>query len=131
MSSVFWLRAGAILGALAVAAGAFGSHGLRGQLESGRITPRMLENFETAARYQMVHALALLAVGLLAGRVGKAPSSGALSVSGWGFLAGTLVFSGTLYGIALGGPKWLGAITPLGGTAMIVGWIALALAARG
>jgi uncharacterized membrane protein YgdD (TMEM256/DUF423 family) len=130
MSGAFWLRAGAILGGLAVAAGAFGAHGLQGQVASGRITQRMLENFETAARYQMYHALALLAVGLLAGRFGEASSRGAIDVVGWAFLAGTVIFSGTLYGIALGGPKWLGAITPIGGTALIVGWVALAVAAR-
>lgn len=129
MSGAFWVRVGAILGGLGVAAGAFGAHGLRGQLASGRITERMLENFETAARYQMFHALALVAVGLIAGRIGETVSRGAVSVAGWAFLVGTVIFSGTLYGIALGGPKWLGAITPIGGTAMIVGWVALAIAA--
>ena len=98
MSSALWLRAGAVLGGLAVAAGAFGAHGLRGQLLSGRITERMLENFETAARYQMYHALALVAVGLVAARLGEASSRGAINLAGWAFLVGTLIFSGTLYG---------------------------------
>lgn len=129
MSAAFWLRAGAILGGLAVAAGAFGAHGLRGQLASGRITERMLENFETAARYQMYHALALLAVGLVARRLDESGARGPITVAGWGFLIGIVIFCGTLYGIGLGGPRWLGAITPIGGLALIAGWLALAVAA--
>lgn len=123
MSPALWLRAGAILGALAVAAGAFGAHALR-----DRLSAPMLAIFETAARYQVYHALALVAVGLLA--AGKGSSRGVTDIAGGCFLAGTLVFAGTLYGLALGGPRWLGAITPIGGTALIVGWIALAVAAR-
>jgi uncharacterized membrane protein YgdD (TMEM256/DUF423 family) len=90
----------------------------------------MLENFETAARYQMYHALALLVVGLVAGRLGETSARTAADVAGWAFLVGTILFSGTLYGIGLGGPRWLGAITPFGGVALIVGWMALAFAAR-
>lgn len=123
MNGWMWLRIGAISGFLAVAAGAFGAHGLEGKLE-----PRRLANFGTAATYQMYHALALLAVGLLAasGRPGWA-----VSVAGWGFLVGTLVFSGSLYALALSGERWLGMITPIGGLAFLVGWAALAVAARG
>ena len=121
MSGATWIRIGAALGGLAVAAGAFGAHGLKDRLDA-----RSLEIFETAAKYQMYHALALLAVGLLAllGRGGAA-----LTVAGWSFLVGTLIFSGTLYGLSTSGIKWLGAITPIGGLALIAGWVALAIAA--
>ena len=121
MSGTTWIRIGAILGGLGVIAGAFGSHGLEGKLDS-----RGLEVFETAAKYQMYHAPALLAVGILAmmGRGGTA-----LNLAGWSFLLGTLIFSGTLYALALTGIRWLGAITPIGGVALIVGWFALAVAA--
>jgi uncharacterized membrane protein YgdD (TMEM256/DUF423 family) len=112
---------GALSGAIGVAAGAFGAHALRERLE-----PRMLEVFETGARYQMYHALGLLAVAWMASQIpGRLPA-----ISGWGFIAGTLLFSGSLYAMALTGVRALGAITPLGGVAFIVGWVALALAAR-
>jgi uncharacterized membrane protein YgdD (TMEM256/DUF423 family) len=118
MNGMVWIRVGAIIGGLGVIAGAFGAHGLKGTLDS-----HALEVFETAARYQMYHAPALLAVGLLAltGRRGMA-----LSVSGWMFLVGILIFSGTLYALAFTGIRWLGMITPIGGLALIVGWFALA-----
>lgn len=115
------LLAGAVLGALGVAAGAFGAHGLK-----ERLSAEALGWWDTASRYQLVHALALLATGLLARQRG-APLPAATHLLLWG----TLVFSGTLYAMALGGPRWLGAVTPLGGTALIAGWVALALAARG
>jgi uncharacterized membrane protein YgdD (TMEM256/DUF423 family) len=121
MSGWIWIRIGAILGGLAVAAGAFGAHGLRDRLDA-----RNLEIFETASRYQMYHALALVAVGLLA-----APGdvrSTSIQVAGWGFLIGTIVFSGSLYALALTDQRWLGAITPIGGVAFLVGWVALAAA---
>ncbi len=121
MSGANWIRIGAILGGLAVAAGAFGAHGLKERLDA-----RSLEVFETAAKYQMVHALALIAVGLLAT---SNRSGAALTVAGWSFLLGILIFSGTLYGLAISGLKWLGAITPIGGLALIAGWVALAIAA--
>jgi uncharacterized membrane protein YgdD (TMEM256/DUF423 family) len=123
MDGMFWVRIGAVSAALAVAAGAFGAHGLRATLEaSGRAA-----TFETAVRYHVYHALALVAVGLLGLHAGR---STALEVAGWSFLVGMLLFSGSLYGLSLSGPRWLGAITPLGGVAFIAGWIALALAAR-
>lgn len=115
-----FLVLGAVLAGVAVAAGAFGAHGLRARLE-----PRLLEVFETAARYQMYHALALLAVGLLAER----RPSRAASAAGWLFVAGIALFSGSLYALALTGIGWLGAITPLGGVAFLAGWTALAVAA--
>jgi uncharacterized membrane protein YgdD (TMEM256/DUF423 family) len=115
------LVVGALLGALGVAAGAFGAHGLR-----ERVSTEALGWWETASRYQLIHALALLAVGLLARQRGQ-PLPAATQL----FLWGTIVFSGTLYAMALGGPRWLGAVTPLGGASLIGGWVALALAARG
>ena len=114
----FGLGAGSAL--LAVGAGAFGAHGLR-----ARLSPELLAVFETAARYQMYHALALLAV---AWAVTRWP--GALPQwAGWLFLAGTVLFSGSLYLLALTGIRWLGAITPLGGVAFLAGWLCLLLAA--
>ena len=108
---------GALLGGLAVAAGAFGAHGLRGRLRS-----ELLSAFETGARYQMYHALALLAVALLLSH----RESGAIRGAGWCFAGGTLVFSGSLYLLALTGSTWWGAVTPLGGVALVVGWGMLA-----
>jgi uncharacterized membrane protein YgdD (TMEM256/DUF423 family) len=122
MTSRVLILLGACSGAIAVAAGAFGAHALRARLE-----PRMLEVFETAARYQMYHALALFAVAFVATRAPSAAT--AVQVSGWGFVLGTLLFSGSLYAMALTGMRGLGAITPLGGVCFIAGWIALGLAA--
>jgi uncharacterized membrane protein YgdD (TMEM256/DUF423 family) len=115
-----FLALGALSGGLAVAAGAFGAHGLR-----GRLSPELMTVFETAARYQMYHALALIAVGVIAGRLyGRGAE-----VAGWFFVGGTVLFSGSLYLLALGGPRWLGAVTPLGGLCFLVGWAALAWSA--
>ena len=111
---------GALSAGLAVAAGAFGAHAVR-----GRVTPEMLAIFETGARYHMYHALGLLAVG---GALWRWPGSGA-GTGGWLFVAGTLLFSGSLYLLALGGPRWLGAVTPLGGLCFLAGWALLAWAA--
>ena len=114
----FGLGAGSAL--VAVGAGAFGAHGLR-----ARLSPELLAVFETAARYQMYHALALLAVAWAGTRF-----PGALTQwAGWLFLAGTVLFSGSLYLLALTGIRWLGAITPLGGVASLAGWLCLLLAA--
>jgi uncharacterized membrane protein YgdD (TMEM256/DUF423 family) len=110
---------GALLAFLAVAAGAFGAHALR-----GRLTPDLLEVFETAARYQMYHALALLAAAWVSQRW-PGPASQA---AGWLFLVGIVVFCGSLYLLSLTGLRWLGAITPLGGLALLAGWLALAWA---
>jgi uncharacterized membrane protein YgdD (TMEM256/DUF423 family) len=112
---------GAASGFVAVAAGAFGAHALR-----ARLAPDLLAVFETAARYQMYHALALLAVAWAAARwPGPLPQW-----AGWLFVVGTVLFSGSLYALALSGTRWLGAITPLGGAAFLAGWICLAFAAR-
>jgi uncharacterized membrane protein YgdD (TMEM256/DUF423 family) len=115
-----FIALGAVLAGLSVAAGAFGAHGLRGVLQ-----PDMLANFETAARYQMVHALAIVLVGAVAD---KLPAR-VLNWIGWLFFAGVLLFSGSLYVMAFTGVRALGAITPLGGVAFIAGWALLAFAA--
>jgi len=112
---------GALSALISVAAGAFGAHALR-----ARLTPELLAVFETAARYQMYHALGLLAVAWATSR-----SPGALPVwAGWLFVAGTVLFSGSLYALALTGVRWWGAVTPLGGVAFLAGWICLALTVR-
>jgi len=113
-----WIAVGAFSGALAVALGAFGAHGLK-----ERVTPEDLAIWETAVHYQGLHAVALVLFGLFAER------ARAGAAAGWSFLLGALIFSGTLYGIVLGGPRWLGAITPIGGTALILGWLVFGLAA--
>ncbi|MGH7673937.1 MAG: DUF423 domain-containing protein [Gemmatimonadales bacterium] len=110
--------AGSLSALVAVAAGAFGAHALR-----GRLSPEMLAAFETGARYHMYHALALLAVAWAATRW----PGPAVRVAGWLFLAGTLVFSGSLYLLSLTGLRALGAITPVGGFCFLGGWVALAL----
>lgn len=107
---------GAINAAIAVAAGAFAAHGLRGRLEA-----RALEVFETGARYHMYHALAIILAALAA-------TSGART-AGWLFQAGIVVFSGSLYALALTDIKILGAITPIGGLAFLAGWVWLAVSA--
>src|SRR5262245_15143745 len=132
MSAVFWLRVAAVWGFLAISMGAFGAHGLEDRFASVAGMPgslpaeRLKANFNTAAQYHMYCALAILAVGILA-YVGKGGS--ALQAAGWLFLLGALVFSGSLYILAVTGLRWLGAITPIGGIAMIAAWVALAVAA--
>lgn len=111
---------GAIAAFLAVAAGAFGAHAL-----GNRVEPDRLDTFKLAAQYQMYHALGLLAVAWATTRWPGAPTSAA----GWLFAVGIVVFCGTLYGIGLGGPRWLGAITPIGGLSFLAGWLLLAWAA--
>lgn len=111
---------GAIAAFLAVAAGAFGAHALE-----ARLTPDRLDTFKLGAQYQMYHAIGLLAVAWATTRW-----PGALTTSaGWLFVVGIVIFAGTLYGLGLGGPRWLGAITPLGGLSFLAGWGALAWAA--
>ena len=118
MSARFAGTFGALSGLLAVALGAFGAHALRARLE-----PALLEVFETAARYQLVHAVALLAIAaLLARGRSRAFASGAVL-----FAAGTVVFAGSLYALALTGVRAWGAVTPLGGACLIAGWLAIAV----
>ncbi len=111
---------GAVLGALGVAAGAFGAHALAGKLAADR-----LELFELAARYQMIHALALIAAAWAAQRW----PSGITSAAGWLFVAGVVIFCGTIYALAFGAPRILGAVTPIGGMSLIIAWVLLAVAA--
>ena len=111
---------GALSAFLSVAAGAFGAHALK-----ARLPPDLLAHFETGARYQMFHALGLLAVAWAASRFAGA----AVAWAGWLFAAGTVLFSGSLYALALTGVRALGAVTPFGGAAFLAGWLALAWAA--
>ena len=108
---------GAALAFLGVALGAFGAHALE-----ARVPERDLEIFETGVRYQMYHALALFVVAWVQSRW---PGTGAV-VAGWLFVVGIVVFSGSLYALVLSGVRWLGAITPVGGLALLAGWAALA-----
>ena len=119
MTRIF-LTIAAIFGGLSVAAGAFASHALK-----DRLSERALEIFETGAKYQMYHALALLGVALLLRQEAQTP----LIVAGFAFVTGIVIFSGSLYGLSFSGIKWLGAITPFGGVAFLVGWGCLAIAA--
>jgi uncharacterized membrane protein YgdD (TMEM256/DUF423 family) len=117
-----FIQAGAILGLIGVALGAFGAHALRTMLEStGRVA-----TFETAVKYQFYHALALVLVGVLIQLVGSNLSAvRLLGWAGYSFLGGTLIFSGSLYVLCFTGITWLGAITPIGGVALIAGWALL------
>jgi uncharacterized membrane protein YgdD (TMEM256/DUF423 family) len=128
-----WIAVGALSGALAVALGAFGAHGLK-----DRVSAADLEIWKTGVLYQAIHAVALVLFGLFRDGLGRdgrgrdgfrTKGRGWSSAPGWAFLSGSLVFSGTLYALALGGPRVLGAITPLGGLALIVGWLAFAVLA--
>lgn len=113
----FWWIAGSLLAGLGVAAGAFGAHGLK-----SRLSPELLPVFETAVRYQMYHALGLLAVAVATDRWPE----GNFQAAGWLLLAGILVFSGSLYALCLTGIRALGAITPIGGLCFLAGWVLLA-----
>lgn len=114
-----FLLVGALAGFLGVALGAFGAHGLQ-----SRLSPEMLAVFETGVRYQMYHAFALLITAAAIGRLGDARL---LAVSGWFFVAGIIIFSGSLYALALTGVTMWGAVTPIGGLAFLVGWACLAI----
>jgi len=126
-----WIAVGAILGAVGVALGAFGAHGLDGRLAAWGFTgdevTKRLANHETAVRYQMWHALAIVFVGLaLTNRANPL-----WQASAWAFLFGVLIFSGFLYALVLTGPnlRWFGMIVPIGGLSLIVGWALLAIGA--
>jgi uncharacterized membrane protein YgdD (TMEM256/DUF423 family) len=113
-----FLVLGAVLAGIGVAAGAFGAHGLR-----ARLSADLLAAFETGVRYHLIHALALLAVAWVETRW----PSPAVGLAGWLFVAGILLFSGSLYLLALGSPRAVGMITPVGGLAFIAGWGAMAI----
>lgn len=113
----FFFIAGSLSAFLAVALGAFAAHGLKTKL-----SPEMFNIFEVGVRYHMYHALALLAVGWASTRW----PGGSVTAAGWLFVAGTIIFSGSLYLLSLSGLRWLGAITPIGGLAFLIGWILLA-----
>ena len=113
---IIWIIIGSALAALAVAIGAFGAHGLK-----SRVSADDLVIFETGVRYQMNHSLALILLGL----IGVNFQSNIVQLPAILFLAGIIIFSGTLYLIPLTGLRWFGAITPIGGTALILGWIVL------
>lgn len=117
-----WMAVGALFAFLGVALGAFGAHALR-----TRITPRDLEIFEVAVRYQLTHALALLITGLILWWRGLDVSR-LLTLTPWLFAAGIVIFSGSLYLLVLTGKRWLGAVTPIGGVLFLAGWFLLALA---
>ena len=116
-----FIALGAINGFLAVAFGAFAAHGLKGILSEG-----LLAVFQTGVEYQALHAVALLVVGVL----GESAPRRGLRLAGWAFATGILLFSGSLYILALTDIRWLGAVTPFGGTAFLLGWGALAWHAR-
>ena len=113
---------GAVFGFLGVALGAFGAHGLR-----ARLSPEMLAVFEVGVRYQMYHALALLVLALAIERRGR---SRLLTIAGWSFMTGIVIFSGSLYALAVSGITTFGAITPIGGLAFLMGWLCVALGGR-
>lgn len=115
-----FLLLGAISAFIGVAAGAFGAHGLE-----ARLSADLLAVYETGVRYELFHAVALLFVGLAAERWPAAR----WGTTGWMFLVGTVLFSGSLYALALTGERWLGAVTPLGGVCFLAGWIFAAMAA--
>jgi uncharacterized membrane protein YgdD (TMEM256/DUF423 family) len=115
MFRIAWMF-GSISAFIGVAAGAFGAHALK-----ARIDPAMLLVYETGVRYQLIHAIALLAVGLAAARL----PAGRWSIPVGLFVAGTVLFSGSLYALALSGMRWLGAVTPLGGVCFLLGWLAV------
>lgn len=115
-----FLSAGGVAALVAVALGAFGAHALK-----GRLSPEMLAVWHTAVEYHLFHALGLLAVGLVAVQLAE---SALLRWSGWLMLAGIVLFSGSLYALALTGVRWLGAVTPAGGTAFLAAWALFVIA---
>ena len=131
MSPSRWIVVGAVLGAVGVALGAFGAHVLNGLLTDlgfvGDDITRRIANHETAVRYQMWHALAIVLVGIA---LTSRPTPW-WQAAGWAFLLGVLIFSGLLYALVLTGPswRWLGAVVPVGGASLIVGWLLLAVGA--
>jgi uncharacterized membrane protein YgdD (TMEM256/DUF423 family) len=133
MSPSRWIVTGALVGAIGVGLGAFGAHVLGDLLArlgySGEDAIRRMANHETAVRYQMWHALAIVFVGLAL----TVRPSAAWNAAGWAFLFGVLVFCGFLYALVVVGPnfRWFGMIVPFGGVSLIVGWVLLAIGAWG
>jgi uncharacterized membrane protein YgdD (TMEM256/DUF423 family) len=121
-----WIVVAALSGAVSVMAGAFGAHGIDASTAAGA---RARELLQTGSHYEIAHALAILAVAALTRRAGL--KEGLATAAQILFLAGSVLFPGALYALALGGPRWLGAVAPIGGLAFILGWLALALAALG
>jgi uncharacterized membrane protein YgdD (TMEM256/DUF423 family) len=119
-----FLICGALGGAFAVVLGAFAAHGLRGRLDAS-----LLHAFETGVTYQFYHCLALCALAAWCRELAGLQLGDAATVAGIAFIVGIVLFSGSLYALALGAPRWLGPITPLGGVAFIVGWLAFAYSA--
>ena len=122
-SAKLFISTAALYGFLAVGFGAFGAHALKNKLPEN-----LLAAFQTGVQYQFYHALALLFLGVLL-HMQSAMSESLLLISGYLFIAGVLLFSGSLYGMALGGPSWLGPVTPLGGVCFLAGWGVLLVAA--
>ena len=120
IAAKLFVSLGALAAAIGVALGAFGAHALK-----ARLPAEMLAVWQTAVQYHLWHALGLVAIGLL---VQHLPGSGAVRLAGWLLLAGIVLFSGSLYVLALSGVRWLGAVTPFGGACLIVGWVVLAYA---
>jgi len=116
----FWVGLGALFGALGVGLGAFGAHALK-----ARLSPEDLAIFEVGVRYQMYHGLALIGLGFVASKI----DSGLIRTAGWLFVVGIIIFSVSLYTLVLSGMRVLGAVTPIGGVAIIIAWILLAIAA--
>ena len=114
-----WIKLGGILGGLSVMFGAFGAHSLK-----ERLTEKSLATFQTGVQYQFMHSIALILVGLLSLHFADEYKK-KIERPGWFFLAGIILFSGSLYSLALGGPRWLGPVTPLGGLCFMIGWVLL------
>ena len=122
MKPAQWIAIGAVSAALAVGLGAFGAHGLEQRVEASE-----LEIWKTGVNYHFLHALGLVLLGLFLGqRETRSPGSTGGGTAGWCLFLGSIIFAGTLYGMVLGGPRILGAITPIGGVLLIVGWVAFA-----
>ena len=115
-----WLLAAALLGAAGVTLGAFGAHGLR-----AHVTPEQLSSWKTAVEYHLLHSVALLALALYGSAAGREVG---LTAGLW--TTGILLFAGSIYGLVLDGPRWLGPVTPLGGLCLIAGWLSLLLLLR-
>jgi uncharacterized membrane protein YgdD (TMEM256/DUF423 family) len=116
-----FLMLGSLNAFLSVALGAFGAHALK-----SRLSPDMLNVYQTGVQYHMIHSIGLILIALLADKLGN---SSMVNVSGWALFIGIVLFSGSLYALSLSGVKVLGAITPLGGVSFLLGWILLAIAA--